>query len=144
MTAPTPAWPDVAGTGCGPVCRPPVVTESGAGRTRARVVVDPSERVFAGHYPGWPILPGVCLVEYVRLTALAGLRGTGDWTLTAIESSRFLRPVRPGDELAVECAWSGDGAVRWCSATVAVDGGTAARVRLRFDAAPPGAGRAVR
>ena len=38
---------------------------------RAEVRIDPSEPVFAGHYPDFPIFPGVCVVECVHRSALA-------------------------------------------------------------------------
>ncbi|MER6808862.1 hypothetical protein ABT299_06255 [Spirillospora sp. NPDC000708] len=105
----------------------PVVAVPVAGETRASVTVDPAETVFAGHYPGQPILPGVCVVEYVRLaTAPPG------WRLADIESSRFLRPVLPADRLTIEWTWSDEGPDRRCSATVSTERGVTARVRIRF------------
>jgi 3-hydroxyacyl-[acyl-carrier-protein] dehydratase len=93
---------------------------------KAVVEIDADDPVFAGHYPGFPILPGVCLVEYVRL-----LDGR---PLVAIESCRFLAPVFPGDELAIECHWPSPGL---CRATVATGRGVAARIRLRFTGERP-------
>ncbi|MER6698109.1 hypothetical protein ABT289_13120 [Streptomyces fimicarius] len=95
---------------------------------------DPDEAFFAGHYPGFPIFPGVCVIECVHRSALLVLPSA---RLAAIESARFRGPVLPGDELSVELALTavggtgGDDAWR-VAATVRTVRGTAATVRLRL------------
>jgi 3-hydroxyacyl-[acyl-carrier-protein] dehydratase len=104
-----------------------------AGETAATVIVPEQEPVFAGHYPAVPILPGACVMEYVRLAALTVLpRG---WKMTAIESGRFLLPVLPGDRLEFDLTWTREDGVRRCAAVVGTPRGPAARIRLRFEAA---------
>ncbi|MEU6479398.1 hypothetical protein ABZ858_21395 [Streptomyces sp. NPDC047017] len=116
-----------------PVQNLPEAVPAGNGPVTARVAVGAQERVFPGHYPGFPIFPGVCVVEHVHLSALAappepGLR----LSLAAIESTRFLSPVFPGDELEVELAWERrDGQWR-CKGVARTARGRAAAVRLRF------------
>jgi 3-hydroxyacyl-[acyl-carrier-protein] dehydratase len=123
---------------CSPVSAVPGLVEAEEGHTRACVTVDAAEAVFAGHYPGLPIFPGMCIVEHVRLAALAYLPETpSGWRLAAIESGRFLSPVRPADRLTIDCAWSAEGADRRCAATVTTGRGLVARVRLRFEADEP-------
>lgn len=63
------------------------------------VTIEATEPVLSGHFPGFPILPGVCLIECAHQTVLTALP---DQTLCAIERTRFLSPVFPGDEVAVE------------------------------------------
>jgi 3-hydroxyacyl-[acyl-carrier-protein] dehydratase len=68
-----------------------------AGAFEARLVLD-DERLFAGHYPGAPILPGTFLVEALFQTASTALGG--DLRLEEIVACRFHSPLRPGDEVA--------------------------------------------
>jgi 3-hydroxyacyl-[acyl-carrier-protein] dehydratase len=51
----------------------------------------------AGHYPGFPIMPGVLLIDCVRQAAGSAL-GT-ELRLCRIDRARFARPLLPGDEL---------------------------------------------
>jgi 3-hydroxyacyl-[acyl-carrier-protein] dehydratase len=62
------------------------------------------EAFFAGHFPGYPVLPGVLIVEAMAQTgALAVLtdeRFTGRVVLLGgVDRARFRRQVRPGDSL---------------------------------------------
>jgi 3-hydroxyacyl-[acyl-carrier-protein] dehydratase len=98
-----------------------------------QVWVDPADPVFTGHYPGDPVFPGVLVVECVHRAALADRpAGTGGLALVAVESARFLDPVRPGDTLDVELRWTEDGDGWRCAAEVRTARGPAARVRLGY------------
>jgi 3-hydroxyacyl-[acyl-carrier-protein] dehydratase len=122
----------------------------GAVRIRARepnriltsFVVDPDEPVLAGHFPGYPILPGVCLVECAHQSAtlaLADLTAPGRPRLAGIESARFQHPVSPADEVLIEVTVAADESGWRCRArlTVSRDNGSgpvaAALVRLRYE-----------
>lgn len=125
-------------TACGPVDGTVEVVDPGVpGERPARcvAVVGGTEKVFAGHFPGFPIFPGVCVVEYVQRGALATLPEPGG-ALAAVESARFLGPVFPGSTLSCEFTWSRDDAMgAWrCRSEVTTERGVAARVRLRFTA----------
>ncbi|MEU3402837.1 hypothetical protein ABZ766_02635 [Streptomyces sp. NPDC006670] len=124
----------MAAPAAGPVRAVPLLDRDGAdGAPRTTVRIDADERVFPGHYPGFPIFPGVCVVELVHRSALATAPAPGArLTLRAVESTRFLSPVFPGDRLTVELKWTPrDGHWR-CEAVAATDRGRAATVRLRF------------
>ena len=108
------------------------VVENEAGQVVTSVLISPQEQVFAGHYPGFPIFPGVCVVECVlrsaRLApAVPGLR------LAAVESTRFQTPVFPGDTLTIELGWSPDRPAWRCRAEVRTARGLSAQVRLRYE-----------
>lgn len=105
--------------------------EPGAAVTTVAVGAD--ELVFAGHYPGFPIFPGVCIVECVRRSAELAPAAPG-LALTAVESTRFQDPVYPGDTLTTELTWAADGEAWRCRAQVRTGRGPAAQVRLRYQA----------
>jgi len=67
-----------------------------------------NEPFFQGHFPGFPIMPGVLIVEAMAqaggtllLTEIED-RDNKLMVFTGIEKARFRRPVMPGDQLRIE------------------------------------------
>lgn len=101
------------------------------------VTIAEDNPIFAGHYPGFPIFPGVGLVECVHRSALATWAlatapDHRDLELAAIESTRFTGPTFPGDELTVSLDWKGGDDGWTCVAVISSQRGEAAKVRLRY------------
>jgi 3-hydroxyacyl-[acyl-carrier-protein] dehydratase len=67
-----------------------------------------NEPHFAGHFPDFPIMPGVLIVEAIAQTGGALLlteipdRESKLMVFTGIDSAKFRRPVVPGDQLRIE------------------------------------------
>jgi 3-hydroxyacyl-[acyl-carrier-protein] dehydratase len=67
-----------------------------------------NEPFFQGHYPGFPIMPAVLLVEAIAQTGGALLlteiedRENKLMLFAGVDSARFRRPVTPGDQLRIE------------------------------------------
>jgi len=67
-----------------------------------------NEPFFQGHFPDFPVMPGVLIVEAMAQAAgILVLKSIADREqklvlLVAIENARFRRPVVPGDTLRME------------------------------------------
>jgi 3-hydroxyacyl-[acyl-carrier-protein] dehydratase len=63
--------------------------------------------MFAGHFPGNPIVPGVILTE--ALAQLAGIAGSSEkgFLLSAIRAMKFPSPARPGEKILLRATKSG-------------------------------------
>jgi len=72
--------------------------------------VSMNEPYFMGHFPGYPVMPGVLIIEAMAqaaaiLTYITLGAKHGDGTLfyfAGIDAARFKRPVMPGDQLRLE------------------------------------------
>ena len=109
--------------------------------------VTANEPFLAGHFPDYPIMPGVLIVD--ALAQLAGImlrspgaggpkpapapgaRPQGHGVLASIQKMRFLRPVLPGDQLQLRVTLIKSlGRVHQVKAEALVDGGVAASGEL--------------
>jgi len=70
--------------------------------------VTANEPFFDGHFPDFPVMPGVLIIE--AMAQVAGVlvlnsipdRHTKLVLLASIEEAKFRKPVRPGDQLRIE------------------------------------------
>ena len=74
----------------------------------AKRLYSESEYFFKGHFPEYPVVPGVILVETMAQAGGAGVRKLGilaDDSLfffATVDKVKFRRQVRPGDEVRLE------------------------------------------
>jgi beta-hydroxyacyl-ACP dehydratase FabZ len=70
--------------------------------------VTANEPFFQGHFPDFPVMPGVLIVEAMAQTAGVHVlrtvedRATMNVFLVSVDAARFRRPVVPGDQLRME------------------------------------------
>ncbi|MFP5463882.1 MAG: 3-hydroxyacyl-ACP dehydratase FabZ [Gammaproteobacteria bacterium] len=69
-----------------------------------------NEPFFPGHFPNYPVMPGVLIVEAMaQASAVLGFRSTGTsaqddnvYLFVGIDKARFRQAVQPGDQLRIE------------------------------------------
>lgn len=78
-------------------------------RIRAIKNVTINEPFFAGHFEGYPVMPGVLIVEALAQAAgVLSIRSKGEraenelYFFVGIDNARFKRQVVPGDQLTLE------------------------------------------
>ena len=70
--------------------------------------VTSDEPFFQGHFPEFPVMPGVLVIEAMAQTAcilglkILKLEGQGSVFFTGIDQAKFRKPVVPGDQLRME------------------------------------------
>lgn len=60
---------------------------------------NPSHPIFAGHFPGHPIVPGACLVQIAE--ELSGLFLDRKISFTAIKNLKFRQPIYPDQQVSL-------------------------------------------
>jgi len=84
------------------------IVEASKEKIVAKHIFTEKEFFFAGHFPQYPVVPGVILVETMAQSGGAGLRklgvlgGDSLFFLATVDKVKFRRQVRPGDEVRCE------------------------------------------
>ncbi|MBS4021796.1 MAG: 3-hydroxyacyl-ACP dehydratase FabZ [Dethiobacter sp.] len=97
-----------------------------------------NEPFFQGHFPGFPVMPGVLIVEAMAQVGAAAILGMPEnkgrlALFTGIDNLRFKRQVVPGDTLRLELEITKiRGPIGKGRGTATVDGKVAAAGELMF------------
>jgi 3-hydroxyacyl-[acyl-carrier-protein] dehydratase len=106
-------------------------------QAEARKQFGGEEPFFQGHFPGNPIVPGVLLAEAMAQTAGIAIGAPGKtFLLTAIRAMKFLRPIRPREEIHFRAKRVGEtGGLVQCAVEARVEGELVAEGQLILAAA---------
>ena len=120
------------------------VIEISESRIVARKMISESLDVFRGHYPDFPVLPGVLLCEAIfqagaiLISSSAAFKPGQVPVVTRINNTKFRKMVRPGDVLDIEAELTETLAnAFFLTGKVSVDGKTAVRLEFACAAAEP-------
>ena len=84
------------------------ILEASEEKIIARHLFSEKEFFFRGHFPEYPVVPGVILIETMAQAGGAGLRKLGIveqdglFFLVSVDKVKFRRQVRPGEEVRSE------------------------------------------
>jgi 3-hydroxymyristoyl/3-hydroxydecanoyl-(acyl carrier protein) dehydratase len=111
-------------------------TASAAGGITLRLFVPVDLSLFAGHFPGFPLLPGVAQIHWAA--RLGGERFSIDGGFSRLINIKFQKPVRPDSELELSLNW--DAGRQQLAFTYASEAGCHTSGKIEFAAAGEGGG----
>ena len=100
-----------------------------------------NEPFFAGHFPHYPVFPGVLMLECIAQASaiLASLvidahaSGSNLYLFAGVDKARFKRQVEPGDQLEITARLNKHVQKLWrCSGEIAVEGQLACSADILF------------
>ncbi|MGI6212378.1 MAG: 3-hydroxyacyl-ACP dehydratase FabZ [Anaerovoracaceae bacterium] len=100
--------------------------------------VSMNEPQFQGHFPGYPVMPGVLIIEAMAQTGAVALLSEEKFRgktvfFGGIRACRFRREVRPGDVMDLSCEITAlRGPMGFGKARAEVDGELACEAELSF------------
>ncbi len=71
-----------------------------ASPVKARITINKSHKIFEGHFPGIPIVPGVCMMQIVL--EMVELSTGKQVRLIAADSMKFLSVINPEENKAID------------------------------------------
>lgn len=76
-----------------------LVSSSGDNEFTAELKLSPDFVGFKGHFPGTPVLPGICIIAAVIVSAESVLGK--DLKMNYLNAAKFFSPVEPGDRTVI-------------------------------------------
>ena len=63
------------------------------GVVKARIAINKNHRIFEGHFPGLPVVPGVCMLQIVR--EIMEVTGGKELKISQADNMKFLSVINP-------------------------------------------------
>jgi 3-hydroxyacyl-[acyl-carrier-protein] dehydratase len=79
------------------------------GTVKAKIAINKKHRILEGHFPGLPVVPGVCMLQIVR--EIMEVNSGKELKLTAADNMKFLSVINPeeNNEVDVTITYSEEG-----------------------------------
>ena len=74
--------------------------EPAPGAIKAKISINKDHSILEGHFPGLPIVPGVCMMQIIR--EIMEVMSGKELELTAADSMKFLSVINPNQNSEVE------------------------------------------
>jgi len=89
-----------------------------------------TDPVFTGHFPGYPLLPGIFQIEMVRFATESVLENALD--IREIVRAKFLRPILPEETIRLSLKLSEEDSIIQARATLVAGGQSAGEAALKL------------
>ena len=76
--------------------------DSTPGVVKAKISINKEHRIFQGHFPGLPVVPGVCMLQMVREIMEVHLDRSLD--IAASDNMKFLSVINPDQNVEVDAS----------------------------------------
>lgn len=115
--------------------------DPGAGYVRAECLVPERSPVFEGHFPGYPILPGVLMIEAMAQTGgwlvIGSRRFSRMAFLAQVKQAKLRAVIEPGQHIGVEARLLHDGSgYAVASGRIEVGGREVAEAEITYRVVP--------
>jgi 3-hydroxyacyl-[acyl-carrier-protein] dehydratase len=122
------AAPGMRGSICAALLSGPVPQPDGTYNFEFRF--SSADPVFAGHFPGHPLLPGIFQIEMNRVAAEKVLGGALE--IRDIVRAKFLRPILPEERIGLNLKLSEEGSMIDARAVLSAGGQATGQSALRL------------
>lgn len=74
--------------------------DASPGVVKAKISINRAHRIFDGHFPGLPIVPGVCMLQIVR--EIMEVHTGRDLKISAADNMKFLSVINPDQNIDID------------------------------------------
>lgn len=76
--------------------------DASTGVVKAKLSINKAHRIFKGHFPGLPVVPGVCMLQMVR--EIMEVHVGHELKITVADNMKFLSVINPEQNVEVEAS----------------------------------------